>query len=199
LWAGLVGTTAVAAGVAVWATQSHSTTAPESKNASIDSKSRQANSLLQKAMQLQNPKEAARTFRQVLELEPRNKLAWYSLGNIALRERKTADARADFEKTLEIDPKFTPGLYSEALLLKSSDPDRAIGLLKRAIAVNPKTALAPRMQLGELLADRGRDKEAKDEFRQVIAANPALIFQVPKRLRDSVSPSPTSSHPGSTR
>jgi len=199
LWAGLVGTTAVAAGVAVWATQSHSTTAPESKNETTVAKTRQADALLQKALRVQNPKEASGAFKRVLELDPRNKLAWYSLGVIAERDRKTADAVASFDKTLAIDPKFSPALFSEAFLLKSSKPDQAMELLRRAITASPQTAAAAHAQLGAILAENGRDDEAKDEFRQATALDRSLIAQVPKRLRHSVSPSPTPSHAGSAR
>ncbi|MEV5984512.1 tetratricopeptide repeat protein [Streptomyces sp. NPDC052051] len=199
LWAGLIGSAAVAAGVTVWATQSHSTTTPESKPPSTVSKVQQADALLQQAQRIQDPKEAAGAFRRVLDLDPGNKLAWYGLGIIALRDRKAAEARADFDTSLKIDPKFTPALFSEAVLLRSSEPERAVDLLKRTVAANPRMAPIADLQLGAILAEKGHDDEATAAFRQAVAAEPSLISRVPERFRKSVSPSSTSSHAGSAR
>lgn len=40
-----------------------------------------------------------------------------------------------------MDPLFGPALF-KAVLLKSSEPNRAAGLLKRAISANPKATTA---------------------------------------------------------
>jgi len=200
LWAGLAGTAAVATGVAVWAIQSHSTAAPESKAASAARKTVQANALVQAAIlqsQYQDSKGAARTYRRVLELDPRNKVAWYNLGVIAQQDGRTADARAAYDEALKIDPKYPSALFNKALLLKSSEPDRAIGLLKRAVAAHPKAATA-HLQLGLILAEKNRHEEAEDAFRHAVAADPSLHSHVPESLRDDVSPSPTSSQAGAT-
>ncbi|MFI1694111.1 tetratricopeptide repeat protein [Streptomyces sp. NPDC020794] len=204
LWAGLAGTaavvTGVAAGVTVWATQSESASPPESKAASVTSKPQDANALLHTALQQQQSQDlrgADRTYRRVLELDPHNKLAWYSLGVIAQQYGKMDDARAAYDKALKIDPSFVSALFSEAFLLKSSDPDRAVELLKRASAADPKAATI-HMQLGLLLAEKGRADEAEDAFRRAVAAAPSLLPQVPERFRDSVSPSPTASQTGNT-
>ncbi|MDX3755817.1 tetratricopeptide repeat protein [Streptomyces sp. AK02-04a] len=165
-------------------------------------KAQQANELLRAGIRQQEGKDrngAAHTYSRVLELDPHNTFAWYNLGVIAQQEGRTADARAAYDKALKIDPKFTSALYNEAILLRRSEPDRAIGILKRAITVNPQTATAFRLQLGQVLAERGHDDEAEDQFRRVVAASPALLSSVPERFRDSVSPSPTSSQTGSTR
>ncbi|MGW3498817.1 tetratricopeptide repeat protein [Streptomyces sp. NPDC001020] len=148
--------------------------------------------------QHQDSSEAAHTYRRVLELDPHNKLAWYGLGVIAQQDGKRFEARADYDKALKIDPSFMSALFSEAILLKSSDPDRAVELLKRAAAAQPKAAPI-HMQLGLLLTERGRDEEAEEEFRRGVAADPRLLSQVPERFRDSVRPSPTASWTGNPR
>ncbi|MFF4517909.1 tetratricopeptide repeat protein [Streptomyces mirabilis] len=165
-------------------------------------KAQQANEYLQAGIRKQeghDPNGAAQSYTRVLELDPHNTFAWYNLGVIAQQEGRTADARAAYDKALKIDPKFTSALYNEAILLRRSEPDQAIGILKRAIAANPKVDTAARLQLGLILADGARDDEAEDQFRRVVAASPALLSSVPERFRDSVSPSPTSSQAGSTR
>lgn len=202
LWAGLAGTAAVATGVTVWAFQSPSLAPSESKAASVARKTEQANELLQEGIRRQENHDsngAADNYSRVLELDPHNTFAWYNLGVIAQQEGRTADARAAYDKALKIDPKFSSALYSKAILLRHTEPDRAIEILKRAIAANPQMATGFRLQLGQILAERGRDDEAEDQFRRVVAASPSLLSKVPERFRDSVSPSPTSSQAGSTR
>ncbi|MFD7003120.1 tetratricopeptide repeat protein [Streptomyces mirabilis] len=202
LWAGLAGTAAVATGVTVWAFQSPSLAPSESKAASVARKTEQANELLREGIRRQENHDsngAADNYSRVLELDPHNTFAWYNLGVIAQQEGRTADARAAYDKALKIDPKFSSALYSKAILLRHTEPDRAIEILKRAIAANPQMATGFRLQLGQILAERGRDDEAEDQFRRVVAASPSLLSKVPERFRDSVSPSPTSSQAGSTR
>ncbi|MEU6006792.1 tetratricopeptide repeat protein [Streptomyces sp. NPDC047453] len=148
-----------------------------------------ANELLQSALQRQLNRDslgAAQDYRRVLEVDARNKNAWYGLGIIDQQDGRTADARANFEKALEIDPHFMSALYSEAYMLRSSDPDRAVELLKRAAATNPKAATI-HLQLGQLLAARGRKSEAGDAFRRAVAVDHKLLSQVPEEFRDAVS------------
>ncbi|MFF4956804.1 tetratricopeptide repeat protein [Streptomyces sp. NPDC001222] len=200
LWAGLAGTVAIAGGIAVWAVQSHPDRPADSKTAPTAQKGPNADTLLAAAkLQAQyDTAGAAGTYRRVLDLDPHNKIAWYNLGVLAQQEGKTADARADYDKALKLDPKYGSALYNEAVLLKSSDPDRAVTLLRRAIAATPKASTA-HLQLGQILAKRGRDHEATAEFRRAVAADPSLYSAVPEQFRDYVSPPPTSSQAGDSR
>lgn len=198
LWAGLAGTAAVATGVAIWAIQPHDTAAPESKAVSEASRTVEANALLQAARlqsQYQDPKGATRTYRRVLELDPDNKIAWYNLGVIAQQAGRTTDARSAYDEALKIDPKYPSALFNKAVLLKSSEPDRAMGLLNRAIEADPKAATA-HLQLGQLLVKKGRDEEAKEAFHRAVAADPSLYTHVPEPFRNEVNPSPKSSQAG---
>ncbi|MFD4974294.1 tetratricopeptide repeat protein [Streptomyces sp. NPDC058424] len=173
----------------VWAIHSPSSGPPESKAASAAGNAKSADALLRSALQRQvkqDPLGAAQDYRRVLEMDPRNKSAWYGLGLIDQQYGRTADARADFEKALEIDPHFMSALYSEAHMLRSSDPDRAIELLRRAAATDPK-ATAIHLQLGRLLAEKGRRGEAGDAFRRAVAVDHKLLSQVPEEFRDAVS------------
>ncbi|MEU6364542.1 tetratricopeptide repeat protein [Streptomyces sp. NPDC046931] len=181
--------------------QSHSAPPADSKAASAVQKRQDANTLLQAAIlqeQYHDTAGAARTYRRVLDLDPRNKVAWYNLGVIAQREGRTADAHEAYDKALKLDPAYAPALFNEALLLKSSDPDRATTLLERAIAATPGASTA-HLQLGRILAKKGRDREAAAEFRRAVAADPSLYSVVPEPFRDDVSPPPTSSQAGALR
>ncbi|MGW4569293.1 tetratricopeptide repeat protein [Streptomyces sp. NPDC004561] len=194
LWAGIVTAVTVATGVTVWAVHSPSPGPSESKSVSVvrgtnrDTKS--VNTLLQSALQLQMRQDfmgAAEDYRRVLEVDPKNKQAWYGIGLIDQSYGRTAEAREDFDKALEADPRFTSALYSEAYMLKSSDPGRAIELLKRAAAVNTKAATV-QLQLGLLLSGRDRDDEAREAFRRAVTIDRSLLSQVPEPFRDAVRP-----------
>ncbi|MER6060310.1 tetratricopeptide repeat protein [Streptomyces sp. NPDC001792] len=191
LWAGLAATAMVATGMTVWAIHSPSAEPSESKTASEirNAKSESVEALLKSGLQhqiQQDPSGAAEDFRHTLELDPKNKRAWYGLGLVDQQSGRTADARADFDKALNIDPRFMSALYSEAYMLRTSDPDRAIELLKRAAAADPK-ATAIQMQLGNLLTEQHRRDEAEDAFRHAVAVDHRLLSQVPEEFRDSVS------------
>ncbi|WP_437056772.1 tetratricopeptide repeat protein [Streptomyces sp. enrichment culture] len=190
----------IATGLIIWAIQSPSDERQESKAMSEVRTSVEANALLNAAMmqnQYKDFKGAARTYRRVLELDPDNKTAWYNLGVIAQQEGRTADARAAYDKVLKIDPKYWSALYNKSFLVKSSAPDQALGLLKRAVAANPKAAAA-HLQIGLILAERDRDEEAEEAFRRAVAGKPSLHSHVPEPFRDDVSPSPTPSEAGDT-
>ncbi|MFI9807159.1 tetratricopeptide repeat protein [Streptomyces sp. NPDC052301] len=183
-------------GVTVWTILAHS--APATKGASAPAKPQQVDALLRAAnlqAQYHDFAGAGRTYQQVLALDPHNKVAWYDLGVVAYQQGRTAEAIKAYDKALQIDRTYASALYNEAVLLKSSDPDRAAGLLKRAIASTPKAATA-HLQLGFILASKKREDEAEDEFRRAVAADPSLHSQVPEPYRDDVSPSPTSSQAG---
>jgi tetratricopeptide (TPR) repeat protein len=198
LWAGIVGAAAVAAGVITWAIHSHSVSAPESESDLVNNRTQDANTLFQAALlqeKYQDFQGAARTYQRVLELEPKNKLAWYNLGVLAQRDGRTAEARGAYDKALKIDPKYASALYNEAVLLKASDTDQAVRLLKRAIAASPRAATA-HLQLGWILTQKKHDDEAEDEFRSAVAADPSLYSQVPEQFQDDVTPTPTSSQAG---
>ncbi|MBL1105868.1 tetratricopeptide repeat protein [Streptomyces sp. 5-8] len=190
-----------ATGVIVWATLSPSSGASAPKPASApagasasapDTKAQDAKSagaLLRSALDRQMHQDlsgAAEEYRRVLQLDARNKNAWYGLGVIAQQNGRAAEARKNFEKALEIDPHFMSALYSEAFMLRSTEPDQAIELLQRASAANPKVA-AVHLQLGQLLAEADREDEAEDAFRRAVGADPKVLSQVPEKFRDAVS------------
>jgi len=197
----LAGAAAVSTGVMSWALNSAMTPESEAAQPVVNRPLPDADSVLQAGiLQQQNHdvKGAARSYRHVLRLDPQNKFAWYNLGVIAHGDGRTDDARAAYEKALKIDPAFMSALFNEGILLKSSDPDRAMGLLERALGVDPQAATV-HLHLGEIWAMKDRDQVATDEFRSAVAADPSLRSQVPESFRDSLSPATRSSTAGSTR
>lgn len=178
----------VATGVTVWALHSPSAEPSESKAASVTGNAKSVDALLKSGLQRQVQQDsagAAQDYRQALELDPRNKQAWYGLGLVDQQSGRTANARAEFDKALEIDPHFMSALYSEAYMLRTSAPDRAIDLLRRAAAIDPKATMT-QLQLGRLLAENNRKGEAETVFRRAVAADPKSLSQVPEEFRDAV-------------
>ncbi|MFE0516108.1 tetratricopeptide repeat protein, partial [Streptomyces sp. NPDC058964] len=185
LWAGLAAAATVATGATVWAIHSPSAEPSESKAASVTRNAKSVEALLKSALQHQIQQDstgAAQDYRHALELDPRNKRAWYGLGLIDQQSGRTTTASAEFDKALEIDPYFMSALYSEAYMLKTSDPDRAIELLKRAAAIDPKAGMT-QLQLGRLLAENNRKGEAEAAFRRAVAADSKALSQVPEEFR----------------
>ncbi|MFE9613652.1 tetratricopeptide repeat protein [Streptomyces sp. NPDC006012] len=199
LLAALTGAGAVVTGVTAWAVASHLAADPDSEaRTSANRVLGEADSALQEGIrkdQKQDYHGAARSYRRVLELDPRNKFAWYNLGVIAQRAGSTSEARADYDEALKTDPSLPQALFNKAILLKSSEPAESIGLLRRAIAAKPGASTA-HLQLADILAQQKRVGEAVDEYRRAVAADPSLFPQVPPSYRESLAPSPATSRAG---
>ncbi|WP_162002684.1 tetratricopeptide repeat protein [Streptomyces sp. CB01881] len=212
LWTGLAAVAVVAGVVTGWSKLSSpdtstAPTAPTAKSeaAASDGSAAMADALLQagiKQGELNDFGGATRTFRQVLDLNPGNTLAWYNLGVIAQHDNRTAEAGMDYDNALKTDPAFQPALYNKAVLLEESDTDQAIEILQRIVAVDPKAATAY-LHLGQALAKKGRDAEAEGAFGTAVRADPSLHQLVPERFQESAgaapSPTPTSTQAGTSR
>ncbi|MEU8586837.1 tetratricopeptide repeat protein [Streptomyces sp. NPDC048664] len=197
LWTGVGVALALAAGGLTWALmgQSDSDDAATSDNAHLHA-GLKADALLQSGLlqvQYQDYADAKATFHQVLAVDPGSKLAWYNLGVIAQKENREGDARKAYDAALKSDPRFTSALFNKALMLEKGEPDEALRLLRRAVAVNPKASTAY-FHIGRTLAAQGHDKQAGDAYRHAVEIDPGLRPQVPEPFADSLpashSPAP---------
>ncbi|GGN60820.1 hypothetical protein GCM10011579_026410 [Streptomyces albiflavescens] len=186
---------ASAAGAAVWALLFQQASTAGTNPAVTPPAASNAAALLQDGLlqaQRHDLDGAEVTFRRVLQVDPNNKIAWYDIGVAATQDGRPGDALEAYDAALKIDPSYTQALYNKALLLKPSDPEQTIALLKRTVAINPKASTAY-YHLGDTLMRRGRDSQARDAFRRAVAVDPALQSQVPEEFRESTAPSPTAS------
>ncbi|MCM2389714.1 tetratricopeptide repeat protein [Streptomyces albipurpureus] len=193
IWTGVGAALALAAGAVVWAVVTPSD--PASNDTAFDNVNNdrlKTDALLESGLLLvryQDIPNAKATFERVLTLDPKNKFAWYNLGVLAQNEGRRADARKAYDAALKTDSSYTSALFNKALLLKTSDPDEALRLLRRAVIVDPKASTAY-FHIGETLAGKGQDKQAREAYRHAVELNASLRSQVPESFQESVDRSP---------
>lgn len=84
-----------------------------------------------------NAERAWRTYSRFLSEYPRHLQAWYNSGVAAVRLEKWKDARAAFEKTVELDPRSEQGWYNLAFARdKTGDGPGAVAAMKRLVEIN---------------------------------------------------------------
>ncbi len=108
--------------------------------------------------------QAAKAFDHVLELDPNNKEAIRTRGNIAYEQRDYATAAKDYQRYLELDPQHA-GVATDlgsALLFQGKTED-AVATYRKVLSEHPDFVPA-HVNLGIALHGAGRVKEAEEEF-----------------------------------
>jgi DNA-binding winged helix-turn-helix (wHTH) protein/TolB-like protein len=85
-----------------------------------------------------------------------------------------ADARADADRALAIDPANSRAYAAQSLLLPPTDWRNREAILRRALKADPDAAWA-NGYLGQMLAEVGRIQEAADLIRKANVANPLAL------------------------
>jgi tetratricopeptide (TPR) repeat protein len=117
---------------------------------------------------------ARRQFAQLLAAEPRNYLAQYGLGWIALQEGKLDEALRHLEAAREIQPQVAPVHTSlGTAYYQKGEVNRAQDEFAKAVELDPNSASA-HYNLGLLLQKRRQPEEAAREFRRALALDPAF-------------------------
>jgi tetratricopeptide (TPR) repeat protein len=148
------------------------------------SKSEQAADTLQRGLEAQRQgrlDEAAAAYHNVLDLEPRNKFAFFNLGLIDQTSGRPRAAENNYRLALSIDPDFTPALFN-----------LAIELYRQVIALNPEDA-GPHLNLGLLLRSIGQETEADAEIQRAVQLDPGLGARLTDQPRQTTSPEPAGS------
>jgi tetratricopeptide (TPR) repeat protein len=127
--------------------------------------------------------EAKVSYRQIVQREPKNVLAYNNLGTLLDQEGKYADAAKMFEQAVAIDPNQDVTLHNLAWINASrlNKPAKALGFIQKAIKLKPKAANYYAM-LSDVYQKQGKRKEARramakaaslepanDEYRQLLA------------------------------
>lgn len=126
--------------------------------------------------------EAKVNFEQALEVDPRNKFAWFNLGFLAQTRSDAAEAVRNYDEALKIDPVYTPAMFNKAILLETSDPNAAIALYQKILGINEKAATTL-IRLGVLLDEQGDEAAAQDAFTRAVKLDAALAEAVPQSYR----------------
>ena len=122
---------------------------------------------------------ATTKFRQVVAIDPSNKLAYYNLGLIEQTAKDLTAAEADYRKTIAIDPKYAPALYNLGIIVSDAgNKTDAIDLYRRATVSDPKFARAY-LNLGLLLSDTGDKGASALALATAIKLDPTLRSRIP--------------------
>ncbi len=98
-----------------------------------------------------------------------------ALGRIAARQGRHDDARARFQRALQLDPSFpTASMDSGILLMQMGRYDEALPLLRRAVDQDPFLAEAWNA-LGVIESSRNRPDEAIAAWRKAVEADPRMV------------------------
>jgi len=137
----------------------------------------QALQLGQQFYQAKNFQRAEQLYRQVLQIEPTNSDALYSLGLIGYHAGEYEEAILLFKQAIQADStKFY--IYSDLGTVFSVQGkfNEAIDCYRQALHLNPQDALA-HCNLGhELLKSYGQAAEAASHFRQALEINPHYLL-----------------------
>jgi tetratricopeptide (TPR) repeat protein len=101
--------------------------------------------------------EAVSLFKQIVENDEKDFVAWTELGTIYFINEKCSEAEKSYQKAIELNPKFGLALINLGkLFLAQKNADRAIETLMRAVEIEPTSADANHY-LGEayLMAKKG--------------------------------------------
>lgn len=115
-----------------------------------------------------NPGNAVKLFKQIVEKDPADFVAWSELGNMYFREEKFDESEAAFTKSVELKSDFLPALINLGKVrLSQKKFDPAVEALSKAIETAPDSAEAHHF-LGEAYL------QAKKGSKAVVHLNKAL-------------------------
>lgn len=136
--------------------------------------------------------EATIAYFETLAKDPKNKFAFYNLGEIAQRQNRPPAAEAYYRLALEQDAKMLSALFNLAIVRTNAGASaEAVSLYRQVIAVDPNYAAA-HFNLGLLLRQLGQSAEAQQELATAQRLDPTLVAPSPSAspIRQA-SPSPT--------
>jgi arylsulfatase A-like enzyme/Tfp pilus assembly protein PilF len=121
------------------------------------------------------PAAAIKTFKRLLEIDPKNGLAWENIGTSQLQTGDTAAAEASLRRAIELD-KTLAGAYTAlgVVLAGSNRKGEAIDAWKSAVTQDP-TELNALYNLTINLAAAGQRDEARVYGERFIAAAPGTM------------------------
>ncbi len=144
-----------------------------------------------KAHNAGNYDEATQAYFEALPHDPKNKFAFFNLGQIAQTQQKLQIAEGYYRSALEIDARFGAPLFNLAIIRNDLGfKQDAIDLYRRDIQADPNNAAAY-FNLALLLRDTGSAAEANQMFQRAQQLDPKLVPPASPSPARTASPSPT--------
>jgi tetratricopeptide (TPR) repeat protein len=119
--------------------------------------------------------DAVTAYFQTLQKDPKNKFAFYNLGEIAQRQSRMPAAESYYRLALEQDPKMETALFNLAIVRTVAGATaEAVTLYRQVISVDADSAAA-HFNLGLLLRQLGQTAEAQTELATAQRLDPKLV------------------------
>lgn len=120
-----------------------------------------------------DPYEAIRICKRMLNLRPVAASTWYNMGNYYIRMDSIDIAEKCFTKSLEINPEYPDAnsFLGTIASMKGSDYETAMGFYEREIEVNP-TNEDVYYNAGKLSFDNQKYEDAINYLKKLVALNP---------------------------
>jgi superkiller protein 3 len=135
--------------------------------------------------------EATKAYFEVLSYDPKSKVAFYNLGQIARIGGKLAIAEGYYHSALEIDPNYGPALFGLAAVKQAFNfIQEAVDLYRKDISVEPSNAAA-HYNLGILLRIQGKIADGEAEITRGMQLDPKL----PQPPAPTATPKPATPTP----
>jgi len=109
--------------------------------------------------------------QKVIAEEPEFAYAHFQLGYVYTALKKTSEARAEFERTIAIDPKMSEAYLDLGVLLLDKDPAASVAPLTKAAALLPAQS-RPQFLLGVALERSGNLSSAASSFENASLLDP---------------------------
>ena len=118
--------------------------------------------------------EATAAYFEALRQDPRNKFAYFDLGQIAQISKRPVEAESYYRIALGIDPNFGPALFNLAIVrFEAGSAQEAVDLYQTLLAATPDYAAA-RYNLGVALRSIGKQREGDEEIARAIRLDRTL-------------------------
>jgi tetratricopeptide (TPR) repeat protein len=122
--------------------------------------------------------DAAREYQTALRLKPADAQAHSNLGTVFARLHRPAEAIREYDAALALEPENAKVWFNLGNALRAeSRNEEAVGAFSHAIDDNStdKNWTTPRYEMGTILLELGRPKEAGHQAQVIVALNPAAI------------------------
>jgi len=133
---------------------------------------------------------AAQDYQDYLAKKPGDAHVHYNLGYAYSALARPADAKAEYERAISLDPKMQSAYQNLGLTLLKTDPASAVAPLQKAVELAPDQP-EPKFLLGDAFERSGKLAEAIEQYRaaeKLDSDNFDVHFQLARALLDSGHP-----------